>query len=174
MRYRSFFWPFALIAAGLIWLLIDLGTIPLENLWALMYIWPFVLMAIGVGLILRARWPITRIFVSGLTIAGIVLAIFFAPQLKWNQAPSWNFITFSNIGGSIRGSGNVVSETRQPGNFSAIEINYPVELTVKQGQAVTLTIQGEDNLLPQLDTRVSGSTLIIENSERNFSKRVNA
>jgi hypothetical protein len=174
MRTRSFFWPFVLIAAGLVWLLVEVGTIPLDNLWALMYIWPFLLMGAGIGLILRSRWPITRMFVSGLIVLGIVLSIFFAPQLGWNQMPSWNFITWTNFNGSIRGSGNVISESRQVQDFSAVEINYPVELTVKQGQTPSLTIEGEDNLLPQLDTRVSGSTLIIENSERNFSKRVNS
>ncbi len=58
MRNRSLFWPFFLIATGIVWLLVELRTIPLENLWALMYIWPFFLMAAGVGLILRSRWPV--------------------------------------------------------------------------------------------------------------------
>ena len=61
MRNRSLFWPFFLIAAGIVWLLIEMHTLPLENLWALMYIWPFLLMAAGVSLILRARWPVTRV-----------------------------------------------------------------------------------------------------------------
>ncbi len=105
MRTRSLFWPFVFIATGVVWLLVQLRTIPVENLWALMYIWPFVLMAVGVGLILRARWPITRMFVSGLVVLGMVLAILFAPQLGWNKAPAWNFITINGITGSVAGSG---------------------------------------------------------------------
>ncbi len=173
MRYRSFFWPFALIATGLIWLLIEVGTIPVDNLWALMYIWPFILMGIGVGLILRARWAIFRPIFSGIIIAGIVLAIVFAPQLKWNQMPSWSFITFGDINGSVRGSGHVISESRQAADFNAISIDFPVELTIQQGQTQSITVEAEDNLMPQLATRVSGSTLIIEDTEHSISKRVN-
>ena len=173
MRSRSFFWPFVLIATGVVWLLVELGTIPVDNLWALMYIWPFILMGIGVGLILRARWPMTRMIVSGLIVLGIALSIVFAPQLGWNQAPAWNFISFSDTHGFVRGSGNVISQSRQVADFSAVEINFPVELTVKQGDTPSLTVEAEDNLLPQLDTRVSGTTLIIEDNERDSAKRVN-
>jgi hypothetical protein len=173
MRTRSLFWPFVFIATGVVWLLVQLRTIPVENLWALMYIWPFVLMAGGVGLILRARWPITRMRVSGLVVLGMVLAILFAPQLGWNKAPAWNFITINGITGSVAGSGVVVTQTRQAADFNAVEINYPVELTIRQGDTPLLTVEAEDNLQPQLATRVSGNTLFIENSERDWTKRVN-
>src|SRR5512138_1486907 len=141
MRYRSFFWPFILIATGLVWLLIEAGTIPVDNLWALMYIWPFVLMGIGVGLILRSRWPLSRMVVSGLIVAGIVLSIVFAPQLRWNRMPSWSFIGLTDIHGNVRGSGNVISESRQSSPFTAIEINYPVSLTIKQGDGYSMTVE---------------------------------
>jgi hypothetical protein len=173
MRNRSLFWPFFLIAAGIVWLLIEMRTIPIENLWALMYIWPFFLMAAGIGLILRARWPVIRMFVSGLLVLGMLLAVLYAPQLRWNQAPAWNFFSIGNFyNGSLRGSGVVVSQTRQVTDFNSIEINYPVELTVEQGTANSLTVIAENNLVPQLATRVTGSTLYIENSQPDWSLRV--
>jgi hypothetical protein len=174
MRQRSLFWPFILIATGIVWLLVELRTIPVENLWALMYIWPFFLMAAGVGLILRSRWPVVRMFVSALIVLGMVLAIVFAPRLGWNRAPSWNFFNLVGFNGSVRGSGVVVSQNRQVANFNSIEINYPVELTVQQGNSTSLTIAAEDNLIPQLATRVSGSTLYIENSQPDWTRRVTA
>ncbi len=173
MRNRSFFWPFILIAAGLVWLLVQLNFIPVENLWALTYIWPFFLMAVGIGLILRSRWPVLQMIVSGLIVLGMVLSIVFAPVLSWNKAPAWNVINFGGFTGSVRGSGNVVSQTRTVADFNAIEINYPVELTVQQGASTSLTVEADDNLLPQLATRVSGSTLLIENSQPDWTKRVN-
>jgi hypothetical protein len=173
MRQRSLFWPFFLIGTGIVWFLIELHNLPVENLWALMYIWPFLLMAAGVGLILRARWPVTRLFVSGLTVAGMFLSILFAPQLGWNRAPAWNFLGIGNFNGSVPGSGVVVSQTRQPQNFNTVEINYPVDLTIQQGNATSLTVEAEDNLLPQLATRVSGNTLYIENSQPDWTRRVN-
>ena len=176
MRNRSLFWPFILIAAGLIWLLVQLRTIPVENLWALTYIWPFFLMAAGVGLILRSRWPGIRIIVSGLIVLGMVLSIVFAPQLGWNKAPAWGSFQlgdFGNFSGSVRGSGVVISEARQVADFHSLEINYPVEVTIQQGTSTSVKVDAEDNLLPQLTTRVSGNTLFIENNQRDWSKRVN-
>ena len=173
MRNRSLFWPFFLIAAGIVWLLIEIRTLPVENLWALMYIWPFFLMAAGIGLILRSRWPLIRTFVSGLLVLGMLLAVVYAPQLGWNRAPAWNFLTIGDFNGSVRGSGVVVSQNRQLADFTSIEINYPVELTVQQGQANSVTIAAENNLLPQLATRVSGGTLYIENNQPDWTRRVN-
>jgi hypothetical protein len=176
MRLHSFFWPFFLIAAGLVWLLVEIHRIPVENLWALMYIWPFFLMAAGVSLILRARWPGIRMIVSGLIVLGMVLSILVAPQLGWNQAPSWgSFLLgdFGNFDGAVRGSGVVVSQTREVSDFNSIDVNFPVELTVQQGNAASAIVEAEDNLLPQLATRVSGNTLYIENSQPDWSRRVN-
>jgi len=176
MKNRSMFFPFILIAAGLVWMLVELRTIPVENLWSLMYIWPFFLMAVGVGLILRSRWPLARMIVSGLIVLGMVLSIVFAPQLGWNKAPAWgsfNLGDFGNFNGSVRGSGMVISQAREVADFHSIEINFPVELTVQQGTSTSIKVDAEDNLLPQLATRVSDDTLYIENSQRDWSKRVN-
>jgi hypothetical protein len=176
MRNRSLFWPFIFIATGLVWLLVELRTIPLDNLWALMYIWPFFLMAAGIGLILRARWPLVNMLVSGLIVLGMVLSIVFAPQMGWNKAPSWGYFhlgDFGNFNGSVRGSGVVVSQARQVAGFNSVEINYPVELTIRQGNTPSLTVEADDNLLPQLATRVSGNTLYIENNQPDWSRRVN-
>ena len=173
MRNRSLFWPFVLIAAGLVWLLVELHTIPIENLWALTYIWPFFLMAAGIGLILRSRWPGIQMIVSGLLVLGMILSIVFAPQLGWNKAPAWGSFNFNGISGSVRGSGVVISQTRQVTDFSAIEINFPAEVTVQQGTSTSVKIEAEDNLLQQLNTRLSGNTLYIENSQRDWTKRVN-
>jgi hypothetical protein len=173
MRNRSMFFPFVLLATGLVWLLVELRTIPAENLWALMYIWPFFLMAVGLSLILRSRWPVARMIISGLIVLGMVLSTVFAPQLGWNKAPSWNFFNLTGFNGSVRGSGVSISQVRQVADFNSVEINFPVELTIQQGNVTALTVEAEDNLLPQLATRVSGDTLYIENSQLDWSKRVN-
>ena len=41
------FGPLLLVAVGVIWLLVKSGTIPSGNLWALTYIWPFLLIVAG-------------------------------------------------------------------------------------------------------------------------------
>jgi hypothetical protein len=173
MRNRSLFFPFVLIATGVVWMLVELHTIPVENLWALMYIWPFFLMAVGLSLILRSRWSVARMIISGLIVLGMLLSIVFAPQLGWNKTPAWGSINITGISGSVQGSGVIVSETREVADFTFIQIDYPVELTVKQGNITVLAIEAEDNLLPQLATRVSGDTLYIESSQMDWTRRVN-
>lgn len=172
---RSIFWPLVLIAAGVTWLMVSMGQIPSENLWALTHIWPYALIALGVGLILRGLWRPLGQVVAALVVIGAVGAIYYAPQLGWNDVPAWNDW---NIGedfgvGGVRGSGVVKTETRKVSGFDALDVDYPAEIVITQGKSESLTIEAEDNLLPQLTTEVRDGTLHIENNERDFDKRVN-
>jgi putative autotransporter adhesin-like protein/cell wall-active antibiotic response 4TMS protein YvqF len=171
---RSLFGPLLLIAAGVIWLLVKSGTIPSENLWALTHIWPFLLIAAGLGLILRPYWSYTSMVLDVILIGGAVLAILYAPQLGWTN-PS--IITMINngdffVGPSERGSGNVVTETRDVSNFHSIEISYPAQVLIKQGGKESLQIEAEDNLLPGLQTQVRNNTLEIFYKTKN-GKHIN-
>lgn len=169
-RMRSLFWPFFLIAMGIVWLLINLGIIAAANLWALANCLPYLLLALGISLILRARWPIAGMIVSGLIVLGMLLGIVFAPQLGWNSAPGWGWGI--NSGGTVPGSGRVVTETRTVANFTSLSIDFPAEVTIQQGNTQSVRLQAEDNLLPQLSTRVSNGVLYIEDGEPRSSRRV--
>src|SRR5690242_14634225 len=147
---RSLFGPLLLIAAGIIWLLVKSGNIPSENLWALTHIWPFLLIAAGLGIILRPYWSYTSMALDVLLIGGAVLAILYAPQFGWNN-PS--IITMFNngepfIGPGERGSGNIITQTRNVNNFHSIEVSYPAQVFVKQGGKESLQIEADDNFLP--------------------------
>ncbi len=171
---RSLFGPLLLIAAGVIWLLVKSGTIPSENLWALTHIWPFLLIAAGLGIILRPYWSYTSIVLDILLIGGAVLAILYAPQLGWTN-PS--IITMFNnsesfIGPGERGSGNIITETRDVSNFHSIDVSYPAQVLVKQGGKESLQIKADDNFLPGLQTRVRDNTLEIFYKTQN-GKHVN-
>ena len=170
---RSIFWPLTLIAAGVLWLMISMGTIPASNLWALTYIWPFGLIALGVGLILRTLWRPLGMLVSALVVIGAVAAVFFAPQLGWADAPTWgNWGSNNGFSGGVPGSGKIKTETRNVSGFDGISIEYPAEIVIRQGAAEAISIEAEDNLLPQLTTEVRSGTLYIENKEKSYSKRV--
>jgi hypothetical protein len=98
-----------------------------------------------------------------LLIGGAVLAILYAPQLGWTN-PS--IITMFNngepfIGPAERGSGNIITETRQVSNFHSIDISYPAQVLVKQGSQESLQIEADDNFLPGLQTQVRNNTLEI-------------
>ena len=162
-RRRSLFGPLLLIAAGVIWLLVKSGSIPAANLWALTHIWPFLLIAAGLGIILRSYWKYTSIVLDVLIIGGAVLAILYAPQLGWTNPSIISMINNNEpfSGPGERGSGNVKTETRDVSDFHSIEISYPAEVLVKQGSQESLEIEAEDNLLPGLQTRVHNDTLEI-------------
>lgn len=170
MKNRSFFFPLALIAAGVIWLLISLNKIPAENLWALARFWPFLLIAAGLGIIARVWLPWLHIVVDVLVIGAAMAVIFYAPQLGWNT-PQWG-LSF-DFNGSVPGSGKIVTQTRDVSGFLAVDISYPADVTIIQGQTESVTIEADDNVLPQLRTRLDMGTLHIENGESVWSARVN-
>jgi len=160
---RSIFGPLLLIAAGVIWLLVKQGTVPSSNLWALTHIWPFLLIAAGIGLILRPYWSYINIVLDILIIGGAVAAILYAPQMGWDNPPLGYVFSDNNfyVGPTERGSGNVTTQTREVKDFDSIEVSYPAEVYVTQGTSESLKIEAEDNVLEGLQTRVRNGVLEI-------------
>lgn len=76
--------------------------------------------------------------------------------------------------GGIQGSGKSATESRQVSDFEAISINGSFRLEVRQGTKEAVTVTGDDNLLPLIETLVeqgsNGRTLIIR-SKRGESYR---
>ncbi|HSG41677.1 MAG TPA: DUF2807 domain-containing protein, partial [Anaerolineales bacterium] len=160
---RSLFGPLLLIAIGALWLLTKSGSMPTANLWALTYVWPYVLIVAGLGLILRSYWEYASLLVDVVIVGGVVYAIIFAPSFGWDN-PSISSFSFGEgrfVGPGIAGSGVIVSETRTVEDFHAIEVDYPAEIVVTQGSSVSVEIEADDNLLPGLQTRVRNGTLEI-------------
>ena len=87
MKERSIFWPLVMIAAGVLWLMVGMEIIPRANLWALTHTFPFLLIALGIGLILRAYWRFAGMLVSLLVVAGAVMAVVLRPPARLGQCP---------------------------------------------------------------------------------------
>ena len=162
---HSVFGPLLLVAIGAVWLLVSMGQIPVENLWALAYLWPFLLIAAGVGLILRSFWKDSRILIDVLLIGGAVAAIFYAGQLGWNQPPLYIGGEGVDFGSGERGSRNIVTEERDIKDVKTIKVDFPVELTIHQGEKESLTVTGDDNVLAKLSTNVKDGVLKIETDD---------
>jgi hypothetical protein len=138
-------------------------------------VWPYLLIVMGIGLIVRAYWPEGGSIVSGLAVLGLVLAVLYAPQLGWARSPGWDwgFGFGYPFSGGRSGSGNVVTETREVQGIQEIAIHYPAEIVIRQGDTESVSIDAEDNLMAQLATTVRSGELTIRNTEPNWSERVN-
>ncbi|MDY0297088.1 MAG: head GIN domain-containing protein [Acidobacteriota bacterium] len=75
-------------------------------------------------------------------------------------------VVFSALGcfESIRGSGRVIRDERPiSAEFKKIRLANHGNLVVSIGDQVKLSVEGDDNILPHIITRVSGDTLLIRN-----------
>ena len=64
--------------------------------------------------------------------------------------------------GVVSGSGEIVEETRAVHGYSKVVFSAPGELTVEQNGREGLIIEGDDNLMGYIQTRVQGNVLYIE------------
>lgn len=62
----------------------------------------------------------------------------------------------------IRGSGNIISENRQTGNFKAISVGGSFEVELKNGPVTEVKVEADDNIIKYVDIHVSGNNLKIE------------
>jgi hypothetical protein len=163
-RRISLFFPLALVAVGLLWILIQIGRVQSSNLWALVYLWPFLLIAGGLGLILRSFWKYATPVMDLLVVGGAFLAVFFAPQLGWTHAPGY-MISGNGlfVGAGERGSGKIIHEAREVQDFTKIRVSYPAQVIITQGETQSLAIEADDNVAAEIRTRVVNGTLEIDN-----------
>ena len=76
------------------------------------------------------------------------------------------------LGGIGRGSGRVVTETRDVRGFDRIALDGAGTLIVRQGARESLTIEAEDNIIGRLDTDVRGGRLALGFDQGNCSSSV--
>lgn len=80
------------------------------------------------------------------------------------------------IGQTVRGSGNVVEESRTVSGITGVELATLGNLTIDVGDTESLRIEAEDNLLEHLESEVSGGKLRIgtkDNVRLNATRPVN-
>jgi len=160
------FWPILMVGVGVIASLTTLGWLPAENLWTALNLWPLLLIAGGLGVLFRGRSPWVGAILGILVVAVIFVAAFAGGRLGLKSGPLWPFGTGliqigDNAGERIVGSGNVITENRTVSGFNRVHLEIPANLDIQQGPTESLTVSGEDNILPYLVTDVSGSELAI-------------
>jgi len=78
-------------------------------------------------------------------------------------------LPFINI---VRGSGNVITESREVAGFDEIRLDGAGRLVITQGVTESLDIEAEDNILPELTSDVSGGTLVLGYQDKFWRKSV--
>ena len=63
--------------------------------------------------------------------------------------------------GSIKGSGNVVTNSLEISGFTKIQAGNSFQVTITQSQDYSVVIKADDNLVEHLDVRLDGDTLIV-------------
>ena len=61
----------------------------------------------------------------------------------------------------VRGSGDILEQTRPQGLFTAVDLDFSANLHITCGTMPSLTINADENILPHIGSRVKGRTLFI-------------
>lgn len=59
------------------------------------------------------------------------------------------------------GSGNIVTEKRQTGDFTGISVGGAFEVEIKNGPTTEVTVESDDNIIELIETKVSSGVLKI-------------
>jgi hypothetical protein len=68
----------------------------------------------------------------------------------------------------VKGNGNVVTVTRTTSNFDGIGVGGSFDVILVKGKKGKITIEGEENIIPYVETEVTGNTLKIK-----YQKNIN-
>jgi hypothetical protein len=138
-----------------------MGRIEPANFWALTYAFPYALILLGLGLIIRSYWTWAGEVVSVLVVVLGVLAVIYAPALNWSRAPISGNFPFTFIGLGRSATGEMKTETRAVADFTQVTIAIPAEVFITQGATESMIIEAQSDVLADLRTTVSGGELFI-------------
>ncbi|MBL7701163.1 MAG: DUF2807 domain-containing protein [Ferruginibacter sp.] len=79
----------------------------------------------------------------------------------------FSLLPFLNSCRFTTGSGNIISETRQTGNFEGISVGGSFDVEVKTGTETSVVVEADDNIMKYIETTVSGGVLRIRTEGMN-------
>ncbi len=91
-----------------------------------------------------------------------------ATLLAATPAHAWDW----NIGWgvkSVKGSGVVKTESRSVSGFSEVSVSIPAVVEIIQGNGESVTVEGDDNIVPLVETVVESGKLKIRFAEKKIS-----
>lgn len=66
----------------------------------------------------------------------------------------------------FKSNGTEISETRNPGSFSAIRLDSKINLEIRQGAEYTLEVKAGKHVIKNISTRIVSDTLVIDNNNK--------
>ncbi len=82
---HSLFWPVVLVAAGIVWLLVNVGIMDTANLNVLFKIWPVLLIVIGVDVLFGRRSAVIGAAIALVGIAVVIGLMLIGPSQGWSD-----------------------------------------------------------------------------------------
>ncbi len=165
---RDLFWPVLFVGFGVLWLLVNLKRLPFDNLGVLIGLWPVLLVAAGLDLLVGRRWPVVGALLGAAVVAGLV---WMAVNVDRYQLET-RFPTFSGweeyhrreqYTERVIGSGVMKEEKRTVQSFKRIRMEgagWRRSPRTRRDQN-SLTITADENLLPYLISEVQAGELRI-------------
>jgi hypothetical protein len=119
-QYRSLFWPILLIGVGVVWLLGNLGYIPMPSLRMLLRLWPLILIVIGLDIIFGRRSPVIGGLIGLGAVALVIALLLLAPNLDLETGGELKTLTFSEPLGSATSARITLDLERYPTTVDAL------------------------------------------------------
>ncbi len=91
----------------------------------------------------------TRKNTIGIFLVAVLLSASTQAQSWWNNK-------------KVKGNGNVVTETRSTSDYDGVSVGGSFDVILVNGTEGKLTLEGEENILPYIETEVDGGTLKIK------------
>lgn len=98
-------------------------------------------------------------------LATLVIGLVVANTFSFGRV-STDFVKFSVNFGSVRGSGNVVTEKREVSGFKSVDVGSVFQVEIVAQKEFSVEVEADDNLIGLIQTTVDGDTLRIESDKR--------
>ncbi|MBX3242948.1 MAG: DUF2807 domain-containing protein [Acidobacteria bacterium] len=95
-------------------------------------------------------------------IGAVMLGVVLANSISYGKVTLGDVFSFRS---GIKGSGNVVSESRNSSSFTSVKVSGVFDVKIVVGSTQSISVEAEDNLLPFIETEVDGENLTIRSSK---------
>ena len=92
----------------------------------------------------------------------VVVGLCFANFFSFGHISDRLFNVKLDFGSSrVSGSGNITTQKREVSEFSSVEVSGIFQVQIVSGKELAIEVQADDNIIPLVNTEVSGGTLHI-------------